>query len=401
MRSVRAIFFLLLCPLLLSLSLTLTGCGDASPEPPPPPESVVPILANDLAWDPVYKKIYLSLPSIDAPTGNSVQVVDPYRGSLDQHVFAGSEPNLLSVSQTSKYLYVSLNGSSNVQRLSLPDLAPDIEIPLGSSSFDGPYYAMDMQAAPNADATVAVVRGTPGVSPEEEGGVLIYDDAVARPNVLCGWIEAGCINPGGPALFDSIQWNADASQLYAANYESSAFDFYTIPVSAPGFGTVTDYRGVIRGYSDRIHYDPVTSYLYGNDGEVIDPATGTFVGTFADSGLMVPDGANKIAYFLGQTPAQLGTADYTIESFSMEHFTPILSVTVANVTGSPTHLILWGSNGLAFTTVDRSVSPQTGAVYILSSSYLNGDTTAGLLSTENVQGVPPAQSLGSLEGSKP
>jgi hypothetical protein len=119
----------------------------------------VPILANDLAWDPVNQNIYLSLPSVDGANGNSVQILDPTTATLGASSFAGSEPNLLSVSANSKYLYVSLDGASDLQRLTLPGLAADIEISLGPSSFYGPYYAMDLQASPGADGTVAVVRG--------------------------------------------------------------------------------------------------------------------------------------------------------------------------------------------------------------------------------------------------
>jgi hypothetical protein len=267
-------------------------------------EIVVKILANDLAWDPLNKVIYLSLPSIDGANGNRVQVLNPITGALGNSAFAGSEPNLLSVSQNSKYLYVGLDGSFNVQRMTLPNLALDIEIPLGSNLYDGPLLAMDMQAAPNAAGTVAVVRGTPNFNPEEEGGVVIYDDGVARPNVLCGWNQSGCINSNS-GLYDSIQWNPDASRIFAANYEDTAFDFYTIPVTPAGFGTPADYPGIISYAYDHIHYDAVTNYVYGDGGEIIDPTIGFLVSTFAASGLMVPDGALGKAFFLGQTQRSL------------------------------------------------------------------------------------------------
>jgi hypothetical protein len=346
-----------------------------------PGQTVLSILANSLAWDPANQVVYLSLPSTDSTNGNSVQIVNPTTGALGASAFAGSEPNLLSVSQNSKYVYVSLGGSSNVQRMTLPGLGMDIEIPLGSNSYVGPLYAMDLQAAPNADGTVAVVRGTPNEMPGEEGGVVIYDDGVARTNALCGFIQPGC--ESGGALYDSIQWNADASQMFAANNEDTGFDFYTIPVTSAGFGTPTDYPGVFDDFYALIHYDLVTNLVYDDGGQIINPATGQVVGTFAASGLMVPDGALGKAFFIGQTQAQLEGSTYTLESFDIEHFTPIASMTIQNVVGYPTHLIRWGTNGLAFTTYDNNGSAQVGAVYFLAGSFVNG--TSGVAPAENVK----------------
>ena len=335
---------------------------------------ILNILANDLAWDSVNQKIYLALPSKDGANGNSIQILDPTTATLGTSVFVGSEPNLLSVSANSKYLYVGLGGASKVQRVTLPSLAADISIDLGADKFDGPFYAMDLQAAPNSDTAVAVVRGTPGFSPEEEGGVVVYDDATGRPNVLCGWIQNGCTSPTGPGLFDSIQWNATGDEMYAANYEDTGFDFYTIPVDASGFGKVTDYGGLVPGFFGHIHFDKTTGYVYDDDGTIIDPSAGTVVGTFNASGSMVPDGTLNRAFFLGQTQSDVGSGTYTLESFDMQHFTPIGTMTFKNVAGQPTHLIRWGTDGLAFTvwnTTDLNTNI-AGQVYIVSGSFVDG-----------------------------
>ena len=126
-----------------------------------------------------------------------------------------------------------------------------------------------MQAALTADGTVAVVRNVRGLSPAEEGGVVIYDDGIARPDVLCGFVEPTCVSNVFAPLYDSIQWNVDASQMFAANTEDSLSDFYTVPVSANGFGLVKDYSGLDAGFGSDIHFDPVSGYVYDDDGGVI------------------------------------------------------------------------------------------------------------------------------------
>ncbi len=350
-------------------------------------QTVINLAANDLVWDAVNQVIYLSLPSDTGSNGNSIQVLNPVTGALGANVFAGSEPDLLSVSSTSKYLYAGLDGSSNMQRFVLPGLTPDINIALGASSFEGSYVAMDIQASPVSDGTVAVVLGTPGVSPEEEGGVSIYDNAVARANALCGFIESGCSGAGGN-LYDSIQWNSTGTEMFALNNEDTGFNFYTIPVTASGFGTVTNYGGLAGGFGDLIHYDATTNLIYTNDGVVINPSTGAKAGEFDASGIAVPDGANGIIFFIGQPESSIGTSTFTIQSFDIIHFTPIGTLTMNNVIGSPTHMIRWGTNGLAFTTTNdlSGLEPnqQPGATYILSGSFVTTKDRVRGATTENV-----------------
>ena len=350
--------------------------------------------ANSLAWDPQYQKIYLSLPSADGANGNAIQVYDPVTGKLGANVFAGSEPNLLAVSATSQYLYVSLNGASLVQRLTLPALGKDIQIPLGDSSLNGAYFAGDLQASPVSDGTVAVVRINPDVDPSEEGGVVIYDNGVPRQNTLCGFIEIGCTGSGGE-LFDTIQWNANATEMFAANNEDTGFDFYTVPVTASGFGKVTDFPGLAEGFGEAIHFDNVTGDVYDDNGAIIDPSAGMQIGIFGASGLMIPDGTVGKAFILSASiEGAAGTA--TLTSFDMQRFTPIAMATLSNIAGSPSHLIRWGPNGLAFTTTNNSgQTTAPGAVYILSGSFVSSGGTAPSIAKGGV--APVGSSVNTIQ----
>ncbi len=104
--------------------------------------TVVNVVANDLAWDPVYQKIYLSLQN-----SNTLQVVDPQTGTLESSTYTGDTPDQLAVSATSQYLYVGLDGTASVQRLTLPNLETDISIPLGSDPSNIPYSATELLVA--------------------------------------------------------------------------------------------------------------------------------------------------------------------------------------------------------------------------------------------------------------
>lgn len=344
-------------------------------------QSVISVRANDLAWDAINQVIYLSLPSAAGSNGNSIQVLNPSTGALGKSVLAGSEPDLLGVSKSSQYLYAALDGSAAVQRFTLPDLTSDINIPLGTSSSEGPYYAMDIQPSPAADGTFAVVRGTREQIPHEVGGVLIFDDAVQRPNQLCGFAEPDCTSGNGYAnLYDSIQWSPAADEIYMLDNEDDNFSFYTSPLTANGFGAVTEYGGGpggVNGYITRIHYDATTKLLYRDDGVVIDPATGAQAGSVNAPGWAAPDGAAGLIFYLVQTYKYPSTS-YTIKSFDINNLTPISSLEIDNVVGTPLRLIRWGTNGLAFATSQGAFSTSQGAVYLVSGSFVTtSDRPAG------------------------
>ncbi|MGC1768596.1 MAG: hypothetical protein WA785_09795 [Candidatus Acidiferrales bacterium] len=309
--------------------------------------------ANDLVWDSVNKVIYLSVPSTATANANTIAVLNPSLGTIVSAKSAGSEPDALAIAGDSSYLYVGLDGQSTVQRFTLPALATDISYPLGTSKYFGPYFALDLQVAPGAPHTTAVSLGAFNVSPAAEGGVTIFDDATPRPTTASVAAD----------LYDSIQWGSDATALYAANNEDSGFDFYTLAVSPSGVVLSNDYRGIFDRYFIRIHYDQGTKLVYSDDGHVVNPATGLPAGSFAASGVMVPDSALNAAFFLGQTQAQIGSQNFTLESFDLTHFTAVNSTVITNVNGTPKPLIRWGQNGLAFNT-------NAGEVYIVQGGFV-------------------------------
>jgi hypothetical protein len=87
------------------------------------------------------------------------------------------------------------------------------------------------------------------------------------------------------------------------------------------------------------------------------------VGNFNASGLMVPDSTVSAAFFIGQTPSQFDTPNFTVESFDITNFTMTGSITIPNVTGNPLRLIRWGQNGLAFNT-------DAGQVYLIAGTFI-------------------------------
>ncbi len=314
-------------------------------------------LANDLVWDATNQVIYLSVPSLASSNGNTVAILNPNTGNIQSSQFAGSEPDVLAISDDDQVLYAALDGSSSVQSFTLPNLQPDINYSLGTDPTFGPYFGVDLQVAPSLPHTTAVSRGIFNVSPVALGGMAIYDDATQRPNIA---------HTSGP-LYDSLQWGSDTA-IYAINSEVSSFDFYVLKVNSSGVTQSKDYQNEFADFYVRMHYDSGTGLVYTDDGYVINPANGQSVDAFQASGYMVPDSTLNTAFFFGQTQSQFGTTDFTIESFDLTTFAPIAEIVVPNVQGNPLRFIRWGASGLAF-------NDDAGFIYLINSSFVGSNAS--------------------------
>jgi hypothetical protein len=332
----------------------------------PAGEFIVNQVANDVVWDPVHKMIYASVPTSAATNSNNIVAIDPTSGTITKTAFAGSQPNLLAISDDGQYLYVSLDGSSSVQRFTLPDLTPDISASLGPATFFGPGTALALDVAPGHPHTWMASVGNVGVSPAAQEGITVFDDGVARPS------SAGrnSTHGGFDLLLGTAVWGADNTVIYGANNESTGFDFYVVPVTSTGVdgNSIVDYGGAMSGFGGRIHFDRTTGDVFGDNGVVLNPATGKQTGTFATTGVMVPDGSINKAFFVVSSLSSSNPG--TITSFDIAHFTPLNSLVFPNVSGNSGRIIRWGANGLAFnattTNYSGTTTTITGKIYIYS-----------------------------------
>ena len=318
------------------------------------PELVINQQSNDIVNDPVNGVIYLSVPGSAPTNGNNISVLNLATGQISTSQFAGSEPDVLAISDDSSFLYAGLDGASTVQRFTLPGLATDISYPLGRSSFAGPYFALDLQVAPSAPQTTAVTLAVMGESPAAQGGIVIYDNSTPRPTIAKGFGPGG----GGGVLYDSLQWGSDDTALYAENNEDTGFDFYILSVTSGGVVLADDFSNDFDEFGARIHFDSGTGFVYSDDGHVINPSTGGPVGQYSAgfNNVMVPDSTLNEAFFVDSSG--------TIQRFRPEEFSLIGSITIPNVSTTPLRIIRFGNNGLAINTYQ-------GPVYLIGGNFVH------------------------------
>jgi hypothetical protein len=337
------------------------------------------LAGTGMAWDSSANKIYVSLPGEAGPNGNEVAIVDPIAAVVSSYVPAGSQPDVIRVSGDNKYAYVGIDGSAGIQRFNLPAFTPDIFWNLGMDSSRDSYSAFDIQVAPEASGAVAVIDGSGSEVPYGTGGITVYDNGTPRPTSLQGG------SPSGPD-YDGIQWGADDSTLYAAS-----FDLYALNVNPSGISIKENYGNILTGTEPGIHFDSGTGYLYFDDGQIVNPANGVTLGTFAASGLALPDSTLNRVFILGQLQSQQKSSNFTIQSFDQTHFTPVGSFTIPNLVGLPIAMIRWGTSGLAILTNTTYYFPflqsNSGMLYIINGSFVSsaGAATPSSQAVEHVQ----------------
>lgn len=340
----------------LACAVSMTGCGgggggggsptqtggDSPTGPATGPTAAVPpavpfaARANDVVWDAQRQVLYLSLPSSAGPSGNTIVALDPTTNKVVRSQFAGSEPNVLSMSDDGQYLYAGIDGSANIQRFKLPELTPDLTIPLGRDDVSGAFHAVDLAAVPGSPRSV-IVGLSAYVLLDFVQKTAVFDDAISRVQTVTN------------CLCSSFQWGANG-QLYAGNNEGSTFDSYSLQADSSGLHLTGAVSDVYSGFGSRIHYSFDTRLSYADDGTVFDPTAGARVTKTKLRGAMVADTArNRLIY-----ATMTGTA--AIEALDATTYESIgTPVTYAQTIGYPARMVRWGSQGLALTTGEGSV----------------------------------------------
>jgi PKD repeat protein len=210
----------------------------------------VAVTANDILYEKVSGRLYVSVPGSSTTYPNCIVVIDPATASIESWVWVGSEPNRLAASDDGQYLYVGLDGAGAVRRVHIPSRTADLQFSLGLSS-GKPNQAVDIAVLPGQPASVALVRGPSGGSTS----VAIYDDGIQRPVAVNG--------PG------AIAFGPDASRLFGFDTGSSSSRFSRMSVTANGLTVLDSADELVTESSKRIYY--VEGRVFSSSGDVVDP----------------------------------------------------------------------------------------------------------------------------------
>jgi hypothetical protein len=301
----------------------------------------IPMRTNDLVYSSTTGKIHASLPSTVGSNGNSIAAIDPMTGVVSNTTFVGSEPTKLALSDDGHSLYVWLDGSFMFRRFDALTNTAGLQFSMGQEPTSGRYVFRDFAVAPSNPSVLAVARGIFNVGAPQ--GVAIFDDGVRRTNV----------GPTGSAGADSIAYSASASKLYGTG-PSSGLQTMTIDGSGVSVNST-----ISLGQGTRIQFS--NGLIYTSSGQVINPDTGTLVGTFASgfSQAFAIDSTVGRAYYLISD-----FNNFILKAFDLNTFAQVGSLTISGVGFFPgaTPLLRWGANGLALRTDSELILIQTSLI---------------------------------------
>lgn len=296
----------------------------------------VPLLANDLVYDPFSDRLYASTPSSAGALGNRVVRINPYSGQIEADTFIGSEPQALAISDDGRYIYVDLDGAAAIRRYHVPTATAGLQFSLGNDPHTGPYYAEDMAVVPGNPNAVAVARRNRGFSPRHEG-VAIYVEGVKLPNETAGHTGS-----------NRIEFGSSPTRLYGYNNETTEFGYRRMTVDDNGVSVLDVTGNLISNFGVDIEYDD--GRIYATSGRVIDAEGRVLIGTYPVSGLVEPDSSVGRTFFLTGSGSVRTVSAFDQQQFLLQDF-----LDVPGVSGTAGSLVRWGRDGLAFCTTGGQV----------------------------------------------
>ncbi len=295
---------------------------------------------GDIVYNEQSQRIVASLPA-----SNSVGEIDPATGALTKTIFVGSQPGAVALALDWQTLYVGLDGAAAVRRVNLTTNTAGLQFSVGADPTTArPFLAGDIEIMPGNPNAVAVARSRDGQSPPG-AGVAVYDNGVQRPEVA--------------APFGSIRDIAYSDEPHTL-YGSDGF-LRTMAVDASG---VTLTNATSQQVFD-IQF--ANGLVYGQLGKVVNPATDTVVGTFADArGPFFVDAPAGRAYYIidSRGPEQGEAMPFRLRAYDTNTYAAVGEIVVPAVLGIPLKLIRWGVNGLALST-------NTDRLYLIQSTLVS------------------------------
>jgi hypothetical protein len=321
----------------------------------------------NVAWDPNSQLLYGAVWGGDSQYPNSIVAVSPATQQVVKSANIGADPYMIRTSSDGKYAYVSYMASNSATQIKIPGFTSPLTWYLGATAEQGPVIAIDMQPSPFASQTTAISTGTiadvnnayNSFQPYAYGALTIYDNNLPRadsiPNVYPTNIE-----------FGTLQWGANDSTLYGANNGPNdvVFNLYEVNVSSSGAVLAAGAWNALNNPNlpigpfdtfDALHFDAGTGYLYDDNGLVVDPATGSQLAILGSNGYVAVDSSLNREFVLSLNldsliHSSIGCTSYTINSYDAKLFTPVSSITLAGICGTPTSLVRWGASGLVLVT---------------------------------------------------
>jgi hypothetical protein len=295
----------------------------------------ISLTANDLVYDPVSARLYASVPSSVGANGNSIAVINPATGAVEDCVWVGSEPSRMAVSDDGQYLYVALNGANAVRRVTLATMTPGLQFAVGSAS-STMYYAGDLAVVPGSPSAVAVTRAAYSGS---SGGVALFVDGVALADTAVPSSYYGARSLAFSSSNRLYGYNGSGSELFRMNVTSTGLTLVDSRQNVLGSPSSTTTR---IAYADGLLFNSIGRV---SDPEALQPVAMLSAATNETLLAVAVDSAAGVAYAI----AGSGGSGY-LRAFDLTTWRPRWAAALSGLSSSWTGLVTAGSGRVAFRT---------------------------------------------------
>lgn len=314
---------------------------------------IIPLPSNHIIYDAGRRVMYADVQGTAGDIGNSVMTLDPFKGSVGESTWVGSEPGKMALSDNGDWLYVGIDAASSLRRVYLP-------FKHAESRFRLRTY--DPVVNPTGFTTAEDIAGLP-LSPDSilvglaaiannldvgSDGVRVYDNGVERPLSVPREFSGG-------ARFSQL--SEDGVTAYAIEPTENSHAFITMNISQNGVQISSKVFGVAGGRQLKCQ----SGLCFTEGGLIVDAHASNLIGqfafdfgniNFASPNQVAPNVANGVVYFVG---TNIFTSQTVVSSYSLNTRALIKSLAVPGATGVATDLIIWGGNQLAFNTPTKIV----------------------------------------------
>jgi len=286
----------------------------------PPAIRQIALPTQDLIYDPFTARLYTSVTAAGGVRSNSLTRINPITGAIESSTYLGVNPNRLAIADNGQFLYAGLDGESAVRQFNLASQTPGPAFSIGAG-----LYALDIEVMPAHPEVVAVSRSQ--FAPFGPVGVAIYDHGVKRTNETS--------SPNVIAF-------GNTNVLYGYWNYTTAFGFYRYIVASNGLVEVGSSGPLLHGYAD-IQFD--AGKMFTTLGNVFDPDQMKMLGQLPVNGVLRSDAAANRVFVIAQESGSwvLFACDRTTLALCGKLVLP-------GISGTPSSLVRWGTNGLAFRT---------------------------------------------------
>lgn len=242
------------------------------------------IESNDMVYDPVNRKLFVSVPSTALDYANHIVVIDPHTAQVEETIPMNSSPGPLAVSDDGQFLYIGLNGDQgSVLQISIPTLSigPEwaISNPPGLSLQRYPY---DISVQPgNPEVVVVSTNRYPfdrnGQDQYLYTGVIVLDAGIERAVSLS---MSSTISPS------TIEFCGDPYVAYGYSRSWSNSNLIVMSVAEDGI-VISETKPNFDG-SSSLSFKCAAGRIFTNRGSVFDAQTGERLHWYTTSYLWGP-----------------------------------------------------------------------------------------------------------------